>query len=98
MTLTRFFAIALLCLPAVAQPPSRGPGRGAPSPPPELTAEQKNQYQSKIAELESMVKSFRAKKVNPDLIADVDIYAKAGSWLLEYPQGFVNAQGVASYL
>ena len=36
--------------------------------------------------------------MNEDLIADVDIYAKAGKWLLEFPQGFVNAQGIATYL
>ena len=79
----------------LAQP--RG-GRGAPSPPPELTAEQKNAYQSKIDEIDSIVKELRAKRVDQDLIADVDIYAKAGKWLLEFPQGFVNEQGVATYI
>jgi hypothetical protein len=47
-------------------------GRGPAQPPPELTADQKSQYQSKIAELESIVKSLRAKKVNEDLIADIN--------------------------
>ena len=45
-----------------------------------------------------MVKEFRAKKVNEDLIADVDIYAKAGKWLLEFPQGFANPQAIVTYL
>jgi hypothetical protein len=76
----------------------RGGGRGPAQPPPELTAEQKAQYQSKIRELDSMVKAFWARKVNEDLIADVDIYAKAGKWLLEFPQGFANPQAITNYL
>jgi len=72
--------------------------RGPAAPPPQLTAEQKSQYQAKIAELDAMVQSFRTAKVNEDLIADVDIYAKAGKWLLEFPQGFGNAQGITNYL
>ncbi len=33
----------------------------------------------------SIVKSLRAAKTNIDLIADVDIFAKAGTWLMEIP-------------
>src|SRR4051794_3865279 len=73
-------------------------GRGAAPPPPQLTTEQKSQYQSKIGELDSIVKGLRAKRVNEDLIADVDIYAKAGKWLLEFPQGFGASQGITTYL
>ena len=97
-------------LPVIAQQPqppagarggpggARGGGRGPAQPPPELTPEQKGQYQSKIGELDSIVKGLRAKKVNEDLIADVDVYAKAGKWLLEFPQGFGNPQGITTYL
>jgi hypothetical protein len=102
------FAIALAAgvlslLPVMAQQPQppgrgRGGGRGPAQPPPPLTTEQKGQYQSKIDELDSIVKGLRARKVNEDLIADVDIYAKAGKWLLEFPQGFGNAQGITNYL
>src|SRR6185436_16170740 len=75
------------------QPPAGGRGgRGPATPPPELTAEQKGQYQSKIEELDGMVKKLRGQNVNEDLIADVDVFAKAGKWLLEFPQGFGNAQ------
>src|SRR5436305_9858045 len=77
--------------------PGRG-GRGPAQPPPQLTSEQKTDYQKRIDELDAMVRSFRAKKLNDDLIADVDIYAKAGKWLLEFPQGFVNAQNIATFL
>src|SRR5437016_7767511 len=92
---------AILCVAigavALLLPAQRG-GRGAAPPPPQLTAEQKGQYQSKIDELDSIVKGLRSKRVNEDLIADVDIYAKAGKWLLEFPQGFGNPQGIATYL
>ncbi len=97
-------------LPLIAQPPqgaagpsgfggrggSGGRGRGAPAI--QLTADQKAQYQSKIDELNAIVKSLRASKANIDLIADVDIFAKAGTWLMEFPQDIANAQAVTNYL
>jgi pimeloyl-ACP methyl ester carboxylesterase len=100
------FAGALCLLPPVvrqgaAQQPagaSGGAGRGRGAPPIQLTAEQKSQYQSKIDEIDSIVKALRARKTNVDLIADVDIYSKAGKWLLEFPQDFGNPQGVTNYL
>jgi len=99
------FAAVVLLFPVIAQQPpapagrggARG-GRGPAPPPPELNAEQKSQYQSKIAELESIVNSLRAKKVNEDLIADVDVFAKAGKWLMEFPQGFTNPQSITNFL
>jgi len=102
---------ALCLLPLVAQPPQlpagpsgrggrggsgRGGGRGAPAI--QLTPEQKSQYQSKIDELNSIVKGLRAAKTNVDLIADVDVFAKAGTWLLEFPQDIANAQAVTNYV
>src|SRR5437867_11688613 len=103
-------AAVLSLLPVIAQQPQPGGrggpgapgggrgGRGPAQPPPELTAEQKGQYQSKIDELDSMAKGLRSKKVNEDLIADVDIYAKAGKWLLEFLQCFANPKGIVTYL
>lgn len=100
-------AAALWLLPLAAQPPAGGSGRGGRGgsgggrgrgPVITLTADQKSQYQAKIDELDSIVKGLRAKKTNLDLIADVDIYAKAGTWLLEFSGGFANAQAVTNYL
>jgi pimeloyl-ACP methyl ester carboxylesterase len=92
----RTLALVVFACAAIAQQPP-APGRGGP-PPPQLTAEQKNQYQAKIDQLDTMVRGFQAQKVNEDLIADVDIYAKAGKWLLEFPRGFANAQSIAAFL
>lgn len=50
-------------------------------------------HQTKIAELDALIAGLRAAQVNEDLIADVDIYAKAGKWLVEFPP-----QGAANYL
>ena len=101
---------ALCLLPLFAQPPQgpaapsgrggrggsgRGGGRGAP--PVQLTPEQKSQFQSKVDELEAIVKGLRDGKTNVDLIADVDIFAKAGKWLIEFPD-FANAQAVTNDL
>ena len=89
-----------LCLPMLAQPPAgRGGtgGRGGRGPAIQLTTDQKAQYQAKVDELNGIVKSLRASKANIDLIADVDIFAKAGAWLVEFPS-FANAQAVTNYL
>jgi hypothetical protein len=86
---------------AFAQQPPAAPGRGGrgpAAPPPQLTAGQKGQYQSKVDELDSFVKEFHAKRVDADLIADVEIYSKAGKWLLEFPQGFSTAQNIPVFL
>ena len=100
-------ASALALFPLVAQQgtPGASGGRGVSGrggrgrgPAVQLTTDQKAQYQAKVDELNSIVKSLRASKANPDLIADVDIFAKAGSWLLEFPQDFANEQAVTNYL
>ncbi len=92
----RYGFLAIACVMAAQAQPPAGRGRGAP--PPQLTSEQKSQYQGKIAELDAMVKGLRAAHANEDLIADVDIYAKAGKWLMEFPQGFGNAAAIVNYL
>jgi pimeloyl-ACP methyl ester carboxylesterase len=84
--------------PAAPGAPAARGGRGAAQPPPKPTADQERLYQTKISEIDAIVRSLRARKVNDDLIADVDIFAKAGKWLLEFPQGFGNEQGIDTYL
>ena len=105
-------ASALALFPLIAQPPlgQQGPaggsgGRGGSGrggrgrgPAIQLTADQKVQYQAKVDELNAIVKSLHASKANLDLIADVEIFAKAGTWLLEFPQDFANEQAVTNYL
>jgi len=70
--------------PAQKQPAGRGAGRGAPAPvnpKPEELAKVKD----KTEQIEALVKSLKAKHVDPDLLGDVEVYAKAGRMLLEFP-------------
>ena len=92
------FAPCFLFLAAHFLPSFVAFGQQQPQPPAQLTAEQKQQYQAKVNELDGIVAGLRSKKVNEDLIADVDIYAKAGKWLLEFPQGFTNEKTIPAFL
>jgi pimeloyl-ACP methyl ester carboxylesterase len=44
------------------------------------------------------LRRFRQKNVDLDLIADVEVYSKAGKWLLEFPQGFANVSNISTFL
>jgi hypothetical protein len=99
--------LALCLLPLAAQPPAGGSGgggtggsggRGGRGPAVQLMAGEESQYQAKVDELESIVRALRARKTNVDLIADLDIFARTGKWLLEFPQDFTSAQAVTNYL
>ena len=88
----RLFTIALgaglFLLPLFAQ---RG-GRGAP--PIEPKREELAQIQAKSEQIEAIVRELKAKHADADLIGDVDIYAKAGRFLLEFPELFGNQNAV----
>ncbi len=55
------------------------------------TEDEKQRLQTKIEEIDKIVRDLKTKRVNEDLLADVEIYAKAGRWLLEFP-GFFFVQ------
>ena len=89
-----FASLIFLCslLPLVAaqqapQTPPRPPQQPTVTP----TDDEKQRIQTKIDELDNLVRELKAKRVNEDLLADVEIYAKAGRWLLEFP-GFFFVQ------
>jgi pimeloyl-ACP methyl ester carboxylesterase len=88
-------AIALPVLPVVAQQQPAGPrpgGRGAPpiQPKPEELAIMK----AKTGQIEAAVKELKAKHADPDLVGDVEVYAKAGRFLLEFPELFATQIGI----
>ena len=74
------------------QPPAAGGaaggrgGRGAP--PIQPKAEELAQIRAKSEQIEGIVKQLKAKHADPDLVGDVEVYAKAGRYLLEYPELF----------
>ena len=57
--------------------------------PDDLTA-----IRSKVEKIDTGVRAARARHVDEDLIADVDVYAKVGKWVLEFPEDFFAADDV----
>src|SRR2546430_523096 len=91
--LTLALAAGLALLTALAQqPPAGRGGRGAPpiQPKPEELAKLKE----KTEQVESLVKELKSKHADPDLVGDVEIYAKAGRFLLEFPELFGTQNGI----
>jgi len=90
------FALStLLLLPLAAQqPPARG-GRGrgpAIQPKPEDLA----QIKSKTEQIEALLKDLRAKHADAALVGDVEVYAKAGRFILEFPE-LTNSQNAIDH-
>ena len=88
----------ILCLAfaflAAAQPPQTPGGRGNQPPPVVPTADEKLQLQSKVEAIDGVVQRLKSKHVSDDLIADVEVYAQAGRWLLEFPNTFYTQDGI----
>src|SRR5512134_1040816 len=87
-------AVALPVISLVAQQPppvapggvaGRGGGRGQAPPRHQMTAQDRQAIQAKLDELDPLVRALKAKRGEDDLMADVEIHAKAGRWLLEFP-------------
>src|SRR5258707_2474893 len=54
------------------------------------TADEKHQMETKMSELSSRIKALAAKKTDPALLADVDIYRKAAEYILRFPEEFAT--------
>lgn len=83
------FLLGTLLSVAAAQPP-RPPQQPSIKP----AAEETRQIQSKTDELEAIVQKLKAKRGNEDLVADVEVYVKAGRMLLEFPEDFFTQDGI----
>ena len=93
-------SVALLFLPLAAQQPPAGappiagaPGRaggrgGRGAPPIQPKPEEIAQIKAKTEQIEASVKELKAKHADAALIGDVDVFAKAGRILLEFPELF----------
>jgi pimeloyl-ACP methyl ester carboxylesterase len=83
-----FAAVALGQVVAPQQPGGRG-GRGAPPPPPiEPKPQELAKVKEKTEQIEALVKDLRARHADPRMLGDVEVYAKAGRMLLEFPELF----------
>src|ERR1700687_2091004 len=68
--------------------------RQTQAPRPQLfppTAEQRTQIDAKLAELSKRIDALSAKKTDPSLVADVDIYRKAAAYIARFPEEFFTA-------
>ncbi len=63
-------------------------------PPIQPTPQELQTIQSKTTELESLLQSLKFNHSPGDLLADVEIYAKAGRMLLEFPEDFFTQDGI----
>ena len=68
------------------QPPGRAGGRGRGPAPAQATSEDLARIKDKTEQIEAIVKDLRAKHADAALVGDVDVYAKTGRFLLEYPE------------
>ena len=84
--------LAILCAllsVAAAQPP-----RTPPVPSIDPKPEEKQAIQAKTDEIAKIVRELKARRADADLIADVEVYEKAGRMLLEFPEDFFTQDGI----
>jgi hypothetical protein len=87
----RYGALALVTLAVFAQqppPPARGGGGRGRGPAIEPKAEELARIKAKTEEIDSIVAALKAKHADPTLVGDVEVYGKAGRFLLEFPELF----------
>jgi hypothetical protein len=77
-----FVTLALAMRLVIAQ-------QAAPPPPPvNPKPEELAKIKEKTGQIEALVKDLKAKRADPVLVGDVEVYAKAGRMLLEFPDMF----------
>ena len=90
--------VALISQPGAAQQAQPSPtpgGRGGGTPPPiQAKPEELAKIKEKTEQIDALVKDLKAKRANPELVGDVEVYAHAGKMLLEYPDMFANQNAI----
>ncbi|MEX2262856.1 MAG: prolyl oligopeptidase family serine peptidase [Bryobacteraceae bacterium] len=72
-----------------------GAALAQPFPP---TAQQREQIRARLTELTDAVRKLETRGADPELLADVAIYRKAGEWILRYDEEFFRKETVADTL
>ena len=87
--------------PRSFQPPrsslgtKKGGGKGGNfAPPIQPKPEELQKVKVKTEEIEAIVRDLKSKRVDDATLADVEIYAKAGRWLIEFPDTFFVQEGI----
>src|SRR5437764_169935 len=94
---------ALMLLPLIGQQvssPAAAAKQDTKKGPPiyRATNDEKQQIQSKLNELDAAIKPLKAKRGEDDLMADVDVYSKAGHWLIDYPDDIAVPDDIKNLL
>jgi hypothetical protein len=91
--------------PASSSPAPPGQQAGAPGgagrgrgPVYQLTADDRQQIQARLDELDALIKPLKARRGEDDLMADVDVHSKAAHWVLEFPEDVTNQTDVRNVL
>ena len=87
------FAVAAGMLAAWVWAQQRG-GGGGRGPAFQAKPEQLAPIGEKSRQIEELVKQLKAKHADPDLVGDVEVFAKAGRFLLEFPELMNNQNAV----
>ena len=80
--------LLLMGISAVSAQPPAQKKTNASSPIIVPKAEELALVRGKVDDLENILRTVSAAKANPDAIVDVEVYAKAGLFPLEFPQTF----------
>ena len=91
-TLSVVTCVISLGLHIAAQAPP--PARRTPPPPIQPKPEELDQIKAKTVVIEQAVANLKAKHADPDLLGDVEVYGKAGRFLLEFPDQFFTQNGI----
>ncbi|MSV28288.1 MAG: hypothetical protein EXQ52_06025 [Bryobacterales bacterium] len=76
-------------------PNAQKKGGGFQGPPPiQPKPEELRQIAAKADELDAIIRDIKTFRVDEKLVADVEIYSKAGRFLLEFPQTFFVQEGI----
>src|SRR4051812_42442774 len=62
------------------------------------TDTEKGNIQSRLRQLDTMIRDLKARHTDDQLLADVEIFAEAARWKLEFPEEFFRPQTVAATL
>jgi len=62
------------------------------------SAEETARIQAKIDQLDAALRSLRANRIDDAILADVELFAQAGRWILAFPEEFSRKEAVAATL
>lgn len=92
----RQILLIFLCAASLSAQPAAQ--KKAAAPPFVPTGEEVSQIRAKVDQLDGLLASPAVKRSNPDWLTDVEIYSKAGRFLLEFPQTLFSHDGVQQAL